>query len=125
MNGLTERELDRAIAVALGWKLQQVEGATVLYANKRTANRGTLKRLKPSGKWEIVFEGGNVASEYDKGLIVLAHPKGVTTESWWIDEDNSIFHDDQPVADHFAVLRGPFTSRAAAEHVLEEANNHV
>lgn len=54
--------------------LPAVEGATVLYASKRTASRGTLRRLKPSGKWEIAFEGGTLASEYDKGVIVLAHP---------------------------------------------------
>ena len=54
--------------------LPAVEGATVLYANKKTASRGTLRRLKPSGKWEIELEGGTLASEYGKGVIVLAHP---------------------------------------------------
>lgn len=54
--------------------LPAVEGATVLYASKKTASRGTLRRLKPSGKWEIELEGGTLASEYDRGVIVLAHP---------------------------------------------------
>lgn len=53
--------------------LPAVEGATVLYASKKTASQGTLRRLKPSGKWEIELEGGTLASEYDKGVIVLAH----------------------------------------------------
>jgi hypothetical protein len=105
--------------------LPAIEGGTVLYANKRTANRGTLRRLKPSGKWEIEFEGGTLASEYDKGVIVLAHPKGAPTESWWIDEDDSIFRDDDPVPEHFAILRGPFTSRVSAEQVLKEVVTHV
>ena len=63
---------------------------------------------------------------------MLAHPRNnpkdaafvthwtreVAGECWWIDENNSIFRDDDPVPDHFAVLRGPFTSQSAAEKAL-------
>jgi len=44
--------------------------------------------------------------------------KSVSDEAWWIDEDDSVFHDDNPTGDHFAILRGPFTSRFEAEKAV-------
>lgn len=57
-----------------------------------------------------------ILSEYADDVELTS--KTVNTECWWIDEDNSIFRDDDPVPDHFAVLRGPFTSQSAAEKAL-------
>jgi hypothetical protein len=219
-------DLELASAERCAKLLPVVEGATVLRASSKRASRGKALRLKPSGKWEVEFNGGTRVSEWAKAMIVLAHPverlyevkeirvvgvqawnvvpvgsdeivmtdiaeqreaeelvqifnthgirdiehakqvaeawnlhrikpngdvldyllqgvigtirdrsilaavlheddepapipvKGIQGEMWWIDEDDTIFRDDEPVPDHFAVLRGPFGSRDEAERTL-------
>lgn len=94
-----------------GWGIDEKIRVRIVQIKKRIQVEVPTKKGEPVLRWVE-----------RKSLIerIESKPEKPTpTEMWWIDEGDNILRDDNPVFDHFAVLRGPFGSKAEAEFVLQ------